>query len=64
VWHELNHYRQFKSLGPEAYSAQTRAAKEQFVFDALENSPKRWNNLTYEQQSHANWYIDFVGGIR
>ncbi|OSZ63596.1 hypothetical protein CAP40_17880 [Sphingomonas sp. IBVSS2] len=64
VWHELNHYIQYRKLGPEAYSAQGRIAKEQYVFDALENSPKRWGALTPEQRTHAVDYIYAVGGIR
>ena len=65
VWHELSHYNQFKKLGPDAYSAQTRVMKEQYVFDALENTPKRWNALNADQRQHAIDYILFtVGGIR
>ena len=43
---------------------QTRAVKEQFVFDMLENSPRRWNNLNFDQQQHAIDYIYRVGGFR
>ena len=66
VWHELSHYRQFKQLGPGAYMNQTRTLKEQFVFDLLENSPRRWNNLNFEQQQHAIEYSQSqaVGGFR
>lgn len=63
VWHELSHYRQYRILGEEAYSAQTRLMKEQYVFDKLESMPRRWNSLTPEEMSHARWYIDKVGGL-
>jgi hypothetical protein len=63
VAHELTHFRQYQALGEEAYSAQTRLAKEQHVFDKLESMPKRWENLTVEERSHARWYIDKVGGL-
>ena len=39
-------------------------APEQFVYDMLSNSPKRWGMLSYEEQMHANWYIATHGGIR
>jgi len=68
VWHELSHYIHFKHIGKEAYMALSRSAKynaaEQFVFDMLENSPKRWNALTYEEQQHAIDYIENNGGFR
>jgi len=45
VWHELSHFRQYQKLGKEPYLdlPRTKAfnAPEQFVFDMLENSPKR-----------------------
>ncbi|CAN7457579.1 hypothetical protein LJR232_002921 [Aquipseudomonas alcaligenes] len=63
VWHELTHYQQYRSLGEEAYSAQTRLMKEQHVFDRLESMPRRWDSLTPEQMGHARWYIDSVGGL-
>ena len=63
VAHELTHLRQYQSLGEEAYSAQSRLMKEQYVFDKLEAMPKRWNSLTLEEMSHARWYIDKVGGL-
>lgn len=64
VWHEMSHFRQYQQLGQDAYMAQTRVQKEQFVFDLLENSPKRWNALNFEQQQHAIRYIDSIGGFR
>jgi hypothetical protein len=68
VWHEMNHYLQFRSVGKEAYMNLPRGpsfnAPEQFVFDSLENSPKRWNALTFEEQQHAITYIENVGGMR
>jgi hypothetical protein len=64
VWHELSHYRQYQRLGRDAYLAQSRVAKEQFVFDLLENSAKRWRSLSFEEQQHAIWYIRWVGGFR
>ncbi|MBR7784082.1 zincin-like metallopeptidase toxin domain-containing protein [Undibacterium luofuense] len=63
VWHELTYYQQYRSLGEEAYTAQTRLLKEQHVFDKLESMPKRWESLTPEQIGHARWYIDKVGGL-
>lgn len=64
VWHELSHFRQFQKIGPEAYGNLSRVQKEQFVFDLLNNSPKRWNGLNFDQQQHAIDYIQRVGGIR
>jgi Metallopeptidase toxin 4 len=64
VWHEMSHFRQRQSLGNELYNLQTRAQKEQHVFDTLENSTKRWNTLNFEQQMHAIEYIERVGGFR
>jgi len=68
VWHELSHFRQYQQVGQESYMALPRSleynAPEQFVFDALENSPKRWNALTFEEQQHAIGYIQRVGGMR
>jgi hypothetical protein len=64
VWHELSHFRQFQRLGPESYGNLSRVQKEQFVFDLLNNSPKRWNALSFKQQQHAIDYIQRVGGIR
>jgi len=68
VWHELGHFRQYQKLGKEAYLGlpRTRAfnASEQFVFDLLENSPKRWNGLNFQQQQHAIDYIERIGGFR
>ncbi|MEQ1901894.1 MAG: RHS repeat-associated core domain-containing protein [Devosia sp.] len=63
VWHELNHYLQFKQLGQENYAGQTRVQKEQYVFDTLQNSQKRWDALTPEQRQHAIAYILAVGGL-
>ena len=73
VWHELSHYLHFKSVGSkEAYMALPRwtpinpiqDVPEQFVFDMLENSPKRWNALTYEEQQDAIRYVEGKGGFR
>ena len=68
VWHELSHFRQYQMIGREKYLKSPRSidfnAPEQFVFDMLENSPKRWNSLSYEQQRHAVDYIEWIGGIR
>ncbi len=69
VWHELSHYIQYRRIGEEAYTALSRSRElgnvpEQFVFDMLENSPKRWSALTYEEQQHAIAYIERVGGFR
>ena len=43
-----------------------------FTYDGLDrvmglqaqNSPKRWNSLTYEEQQDAIEYIERVGGFR
>ena len=64
----MSHYLQFKSVGKDEYMNLPRSLKfnapEQFVFDKLENSPKRWNSLTFEEQQHAISYIESVGGMR
>lgn len=72
VWHELGHFRQWRQLGAAEYLGLQRWSRaipvqdipEQFVFDFLENAPKRWNALTFEQQQHAIRYIKGKGGIR
>jgi len=64
VWHELAHFRQFQQLGFDKYSRLSRVQKEQFVFDLLENSPRRWNLLNVDQRRHAIDYIYDVGGFR
>jgi len=68
VWHELGHYVQFRKLGREAYEGLPRSldfnAPEQFVFDLLENSEKRWNSLNFDEQQHATEYIERIGGFR
>ena len=70
-WHELAHYRQFKSLGKETYMALERPrVPEQFVFDMPENYNRRWHLLNFEEQQHAIRYItrpaelSGAGGIR
>ena len=64
VWHELSHLRQYQRIGPEAYSNLTRIQKEQFVFDLLENSKKRWYGLSELERLEAIDYILRIGGIR
>jgi hypothetical protein len=67
VWHELSHFRQYQNIGKDAYLNLPRGefnAPEQFVFDMLENSPKRWNALNFEERQHAIWYIYSKGGFR
>ena len=72
VWHELGHFRHWRQLGAGDYLGLQRWSRanpvqdipEQFVFDFLENAPKRWNALTFEQQQHAIRYIYRRGGIR
>lgn len=68
VWHELSHFRQYQKLGRVAYMDLPRTkdfnAPEQFVFDMLENSPKRWNSLNFDEQQHAIRYIENIGGFR
>jgi Metallopeptidase toxin 4 len=64
VWHELSHWIQFRRIGPDAYRALPRWAREQFVFDMLENNSARWMSLSSPQRQHAVDYILSVGGIR
>ena len=65
VQHELSHFLQCRRLGRARYSAQSRLQKEQFVFDMLENNPRRWTGLTTAQREHASWYIvEQLGGVR
>jgi len=68
VWHEVSHFRQYQKIGKEAYLNLPRTknfnAPEQFVFDMLENSQKRWNALNFEEQQHAIRYIESIGGFR
>lgn len=66
VSHELGHYVDFKKKGAELYNKSElhpRVAKEQVVFDMLNNSEKRWAALTEQEQQHARWYIEDVGGF-
>lgn len=66
VSHELGHYLDFKKKGAELYNnpeLHGRVAKEQVVFDMLNNSEKRWAALTEQEQQHARWYIEDVGGF-
>jgi hypothetical protein len=62
--HERSHFRQVQQVGPDVYSHLNRLQKEQYVYDLINNSPKRWNALTFEQQQQAIWYIEKLGGIR
>ncbi|MGK5510481.1 zincin-like metallopeptidase toxin domain-containing protein [Brevibacillus formosus] len=77
VWHELSHYIQYRNIGKEAYLKLPRTqgrvpyndltqfnAPEQFVFDMLSNSSKRWNMLNEREKQHAIDYILDYGGIR
>ena len=68
VWHELAHFTQYRKIGPEAYLTLPRSltynAPEQFVFDLLENSPRRWNALNLQERQHAIDYIERIGGFR
>ena len=68
VWHELSHFRQYQKIGREEYLSLPRTkdfnAPEQFVFDMLENSPKRWDALNFDEQQHAIKYIERIGGFR
>jgi hypothetical protein len=63
VAHEMAHLEHWEQLGPDAYNAQTRLEKEQFVFDKLSNSAL-WEMLTDAERAHAVWYILDLGGIR
>lgn len=77
VWHEMSHFIQYKKIGKEAYASLPRTkgkvpmkdlsqfnAPEQFVFDMLSNSEKRWNMLNKRERQHAIDYIMEYGGIR
>jgi hypothetical protein len=64
VWHELSHLRQYQQLGPDAYNTLTMVQKEQFVFDLLENSKKRWFGMSERERLEAIDYILRIGGIR
>lgn len=68
VWHELGHFLHCRKVGREAYAKLPRSrrfnAPEQFVFDLLESSPKRWSAMSFEQQQHAIDYIEQNGGFR
>ena len=64
VWHELSHLRQYQRIGPEAYNSLTRVQKEQFVFDMLENSKKRWYGMSEMERRASIDYILRIGGIR
>jgi hypothetical protein len=63
VWHELSHFRHYKTIGPEAYNSLTRVQKEQFVFDMLENSKKRWYGMSDLERRASIEYILRIGGI-
>lgn len=68
VWHELSHFRHSQKIGREAYSKLPRTldfnAPEQHVFDLLENSPRRWNSLNFDQQQHSISCIERIGCFR
>ncbi len=68
VWHELSHYLHYRKIGAEAYSNLPRSTlnnvPEQFVFDMLENSKRRWGNLNDVERRHAIDYIERIGGFR
>ncbi len=62
---------QWSRLGSTKYLAlprdrvnRTINVPEQFVFDLLENSPRKWNTLTPQQRQHAVDYIEWIGGFR
>ena len=68
VHHELVHYLHWRKIRSNAYSNLPRTLEynmpEQVVFDFFENSPKRWNALTPEEQQHMIEYIERIGGFR
>jgi hypothetical protein len=68
VWHELSHYLHYRKIGAEAYANLPRSTlnnvPEQFVFDMLENSKRRWGNLNDAERRHAIDYIERIGGFR
>jgi hypothetical protein len=67
VWHELSHFIQWKSVGPEAYRSLPRVfgnnVPEQFVFNMLDQ-PGRWSRLSPEYRIHMVKHItETWGGI-
>lgn len=64
VWQDLSHFRQYQKLGKAAYAALPRSkyfnAPEKYVFEALENSPKRWSKLNFEHPHTIN-VIEYIG---
>jgi RHS repeat-associated protein len=64
VWHELSHFNHLRKTGPDAYIKLSPIQKEQYVFDFINNSPKRWGALNFDEQQHAIGYILRIGGIR
>ena len=53
VWHELGHYSQLQKIGISEYLMLARPrAPEQFVYDLLRGSKRRWELLNGKEQLH------------
>ncbi len=61
VLHELSHFNHLRSVGPTAYQAAGRVAKEQFVYNALKSN-RAWSTFAQTERDHAFMYILKVGG--
>ncbi len=61
VWHELQHFRDFRNTGFDAYKALQRVGREQSVYDVLSGA-RRWPMLNAAEQDHAFRYILSLDG--
>lgn len=57
AFHEAQHAKQWKELGPEAYKQQSRAQREQYVYDQIMKNKDKFSAAELE---HAKRYIDRV----
>lgn len=57
AFHEAQHAKQWKELGPDAYKQQTRAQREQYVYDQI---MKNKGQFSPAELDHAKRYIDRV----
>jgi hypothetical protein len=63
VWHELSHYNQLRKIGVSDYLKLDRPrVPEQFVYDQLRGSERRWGLLNAMEQQHAYDYVISNGG--
>jgi hypothetical protein len=64
VWHELSHYLHCKKIGKKEYMRLKRpTGPEQYVYDQLRGSDRRWKLLTPNERDHAMWYVEASGGV-